>query len=233
MVDGNGRTEPVAGSMSSSAAPRMLFVTLARPTEGKNQHRLPVCRSPHNRQFAPRPAAWLGSWAANSTRPRDAGKMPAQREADMIELGTTDAKFLRIAYAEAKAGFEEGGCPIGSVLAEGDRLIAQGRNQRVQQGDPIAHGEMDCLRKAGRQKSYRRMTLYTSLSPCMMCTGTIIQFGIPRVIIGEATNFAGNPEILRQRGIEVIIADDPDCIALMARFIREKPELWNEDIMED
>jgi creatinine deaminase len=159
--------------------------------------------------------------------------MLPQGEVDMIELGTTDAKFLRMAYAEAKAGFEEGGCPIGSVLAEGERLIAQGRNQRVQQGDPIAHGEMDCLRKAGRQKSYRRMTLYTSLSPCMMCTGTIIQFGIPRVVVGEATNFAGNPEILRQRGIEVIIADDPDCIALMARFIREKPELWNEDIMED
>jgi cytosine/creatinine deaminase len=142
----------------------------------------------------------------------------------MITLGTTDAKFLRLAYAEAKAGFDEGGCPIGSVLAEKDRLLAQGRNQRVQQGDPIAHGEMDCLRKAGRQKSYRRMTLYTSLSPCMMCSGTIIQFGIPRVI---------NPEFLRQRGVEVIIADDPDCIALMARFIREKPELWNEDIMED
>jgi creatinine deaminase len=151
----------------------------------------------------------------------------------MIELGATDAKFLRMAYAQAKAGFEEGGCPIGSVLAEGDRLIAQGRNQRVQQSDPIAHGEMDCLRKAGRRKSYRRMTLYTSLSPCMMCTGTIIQFGIPRVIIGEATNFSGNPELLRQHGIEVIIANDPDCIALMARFIREKPELWNEDIMED
>jgi creatinine deaminase len=151
----------------------------------------------------------------------------------MIQLGTTDAKFLRLAYTEAKAGFDEGGCPIGSVLAEGDRLLAQGRNQRVQQGDPIAHGEMDCLRKAGRQKSYRRTTLYTSLSPCMMCAGTIVQFGIPRVIIGETTNFAGNPEFLRQRGVEVIIADDPDCIALMARFIREKPELWNEDIMED
>ena len=151
----------------------------------------------------------------------------------MLELAATDAKFLRLAYAEAKAGFDEGGCPIGSVLAEGDRLIARGRNQRVQQGDPIAHGEMDCLRKAGRQKSYRRMTLYTSLSPCMMCTGTIIQFGIPRVVIGEATNFAGNPEFLRARGIEVVIADDPDCIALMARFIRDKPQLWNEDIMED
>jgi len=150
----------------------------------------------------------------------------------MADLGGTDAKFLRLAFEEAKAGFDEGGCPIGSVLAEGDRLIARGRNQRVQQGDPIAHGEMDCLRKAGRQTSYRRMTLYTSLSPCMMCSGTIIQFGIPRVVVGEAVNFAGNPDFLRARGVEVVIADDADCIALMARFIREKPALWNEDIME-
>ena len=151
----------------------------------------------------------------------------------MSTLTAVDRRFLRIAYDEALAGFNEGGCPIGSVLAEGDRLIAQGRNQRVQQGDPIAHGEMDCLRKAGRQKSYRRMTLYTSLSPCMMCAGTIIQFAIPRVIVGEAQNFAGNAEFLRSRGVEVIIADDPDCIALMATFIREKPALWSEDIAEE
>ncbi|WP_425403608.1 nucleoside deaminase [Hwanghaeella sp.] len=151
----------------------------------------------------------------------------------MTRLNETDAKFLKIAYEEALAGFNEGGCPIGSALAEGDRLIAQGRNQRVQQGDPIAHGEMDCLRKAGRQKSYRKMTLYTSLSPCMMCTGTIIQFGIPRVVIGEAETFEGNPDFLRERGVEVIIADDEDCKALMRRFIAEKPELWAEDIAED
>jgi cytosine/creatinine deaminase len=151
----------------------------------------------------------------------------------MPKLNPSDAKYLRMAYEEAKAGFDEDGCPIGSVLAEGERLIARGRNQRVQQGDPIAHGEMDCLRKAGRQKSYKRMTLYTSLSPCMMCTGTIIQFGIPRVVVGEDKNFPGNPDLLRQHGVEVIIADDPDCIALMARFIREKPELWHEDIMEE
>ena len=150
----------------------------------------------------------------------------------MATLGPIDARLLRMAYEEALAGFNEGGCPIGSVLAEGERLIARGRNQRVQQGDPIAHGEMDCLRKAGRQKSYGRMTLFTSLSPCMMCTGTILQFGIPRVVIGEDRNFAGNADFLRQRGVEVIVADDPDCIALMARFIREKPELWHEDIME-
>ena len=151
----------------------------------------------------------------------------------MSTMTDADRRFLRIAYEEALAGFNEGGCPIGSVLAEGERLIAQGRNQRVQKGDPIAHGEMDCLRKAGRQKSYRRMTLYTSLSPCMMCTGTIIQFSIPRVVVGEAKNFAGNPELLRQRGVEVLIADDPDCIALMAKFIREQPALWNEDIAEE
>jgi cytosine/creatinine deaminase len=148
-------------------------------------------------------------------------------------LTETDKKFLRIAYDEAKAGFDEGGCPIGSVLARGEMLVSQGRNQRVQGGDPIAHGEMDALRKAGRQRTYRDTTLYTSLSPCMMCTGTIIQFGIPRVVIGENTTFGGNEELLRSRGVEVVIADDKDCIALMTRFIQEKPELWNEDIAVD
>ncbi len=144
-----------------------------------------------------------------------------------------DRKFLRIAYEEARAGFEEGGCPIGSVLAQEERLIAQGRNQRVQAGNPIAHGEMDCLYNAGRQKSYGAMTLYTSLSPCMMCAGTIVQFGIPRVVIGENVNFGGNEDFLRERGVEVILADDADCIVLMKRFIAEKPELWAEDIAED
>jgi cytosine deaminase len=148
-------------------------------------------------------------------------------------LNTTDTKFLRLAYEEALAGFNEGGCPIGSVLAKDNDLIAQGRNQRVQGGDPIAHGEMDCLRKAGRQKSYKGMTLYTSLSPCMMCTGTIIQFGIRRVVVGENINFGGNEDFLRERGVEVIVVNDKDCIALMERFIKEKPALWAEDIAED
>ena len=148
-------------------------------------------------------------------------------------LDDIDRKFLRIAYEEALAGFNEGGCPIGSALADGDQLIAQGRNQRVQQGDPIAHGEMDCLRKAGRQKSYRGMTLYTSLSPCMMCSGTIVQFGIQRVVVGENENFGGNENFLRGQGVEVLIAADKDCIDLMKRFITEKPELWAEDIAED
>ncbi|MDC0660731.1 nucleoside deaminase [Leisingera sp. SS27] len=146
---------------------------------------------------------------------------------------TDDGKrLLRIAYEEAKAGFDEGGCPIGSVLARGGNVVAQGRNQRVQKGDPIAHGEMDALRKAGRQKTYRDTVLYTSLSPCMMCSGTIVQFGIPRVVIGDTQNFGGNEDFLRSKGVEVVIAEDPDCIALMERFIREKPELWAEDIAE-
>ncbi|MFK7763853.1 MAG: nucleoside deaminase [Roseobacter sp.] len=143
-----------------------------------------------------------------------------------------DKKLLRTAYEEAKAGFDEGGCPIGSVLARAGEVVSRGRNQRVQGGDPIAHGEMDALRKAGRQKTYRDTVLYTSLSPCMMCSGTIIQFGIPRVVIGDAVNFGGNEEFLRSRGVEVVIADDPDCLALMKRFIKEKPELWAEDIAE-
>ena len=147
-------------------------------------------------------------------------------------LNEADKKFLRIAYDEAKAGFDEGGCPIGAVLARGEKLVSQGRNQRVQGGDPIAHGEMDALRKAGRQKTYRDTTLYTSLSPCMMCTGTIIQFGIPRVVIGENQTFGGNEDFLRSKGVEVIIANDSDYTALMTRFIKEKPELWAEDIAE-
>ncbi len=148
-------------------------------------------------------------------------------------LTDIDKRFLKLAYDEAKAGFDEGGCPIGSVLARGEVLVSQGRNQRVQGGDPIAHGEMDALRKAGRQKTYRDTTLYTSLSPCMMCTGTIIQFGIPRVVVGENTTFGGNEEFLRSRGVEVVVANDADCITLMTRFIEEKPELWAEDIAEE
>ena len=145
-------------------------------------------------------------------------------------LTDDDRRLLRIAYDEAKAGFDEGGCPIGSVLARAGQVVAQGRNQRVQQGDPIAHGEMDALRKAGRQRTYRDTVLYTSLSPCMMCAGTIVQFGIRRVVVGEAENFPGNAEFLRAHGVEVVLLDDAQCKALMARFIAERPDLWFEDI---
>ena len=133
---------------------------------------------------------------------------------------------------EAKKSADNGGLPIGSALAKGERLIASGHNQRVQMGDPIAHGEMDCLRKAGRQQSYRGMTLYTSLSPCMMCSGTIVQFKIPRVVINDTKNFGGNEEFLRANGVEVIDLAHGDSIALMARFISDNPALWSEDIAE-
>ncbi|MDB5710970.1 MAG: hypothetical protein JWL96_3040 [Sphingomonas bacterium] len=136
-------------------------------------------------------------------------------------------------YELAFKSYGEGGLPIGSVLARGEEVVGEGHNQRVQQGDPIAHGEMDCLRNAGRQTSYTGLTLYTSLSPCMMCAGTIVQFGIRHVVIAENANFGGNEDFLRERGVIVEIVDDPRCTELMARFIAEKPALWNEDISVD
>lgn len=148
-------------------------------------------------------------------------------------LNDADRRFIELAYEEAKKSYDAGGLPIGSALARGDALIASGHNQRVQQGDPIAHGEMDCLRKAGRQRTYRDTTLYTSLSPCMMCSGTIVQFKIPRVVINDIENFGGNEDFLRANGVEVIEAAHEASMALMAKFIAEKPALWNEDIMED
>ena len=150
----------------------------------------------------------------------------------MLFRSDWDRRFAELAFMEAKKSADNGGLPIGSVLAKEDRLIASGHNQRVQQGDPIAHGEMDCLRKAGRQKSYEGMSLYTSLSPCMMCSGTIVQFKIPRIIINDTRNFGGNEDFLRSRGVEVIDLQHPDSIALMGRFIAENPALWNEDIGE-
>lgn len=143
-----------------------------------------------------------------------------------------DPALLERCFALALKGYEEGGVPVGSLLARGGEIVAEGWNRRVQLGDPIAHGEMDCLRRAGRQRSYRDTILYTSLSPCMMCSGTIVQFGIPRVVILENRNFGGNEDFLRARGVEVAIVDDRRCVELMARFIAEKPELWNEDIAE-
>jgi len=144
-----------------------------------------------------------------------------------------DAKFMEEAYRLAKKSFDEGGLPIGSVLVRAGQIIGAGHNQRIQQGDAIAHGEMDAIRNAGRQRTYRDTVIYTSLSPCMMCAGTIVQFGIPRVVVGENTTFGGNEEFLRQRGVEVVILNDPKCIALMERVIRERPGDWFEDIGED
>jgi cytosine deaminase len=151
----------------------------------------------------------------------------------IIEPTEEHRRLMRRAYQEAKAGFEEGGLPIGSILVEGGAVVGAGHNRRIQDGDPIAHGEMDCLRRAGRRRHYKTTTLYTTLSPCMMCAGTIVQFGIPRVIVGEDKNFDGNIDFLAERGVEVALLQDLDCIELMGRFIREQPEIWNEDIAED
>ena len=144
----------------------------------------------------------------------------------------THAPFVTRCYDLALKSYKEGGCPIGSVIVRDGIVIGEGHNQRIQQGDPIAHGEMDALRNAGRQTHYRDTILYTSLSPCMMCAGTIVQFGIPHVVIAENRNFGGNEAFLRERGVRVDVVDDTRCIELMARFIAEQPALWNEDIAE-
>lgn len=140
--------------------------------------------------------------------------------------------FLEAAYAEAATGYAEAGIPIGSVLVHQGRIIGRGHNRRVQNGSVILHGEMDALENAGRLPAavYRECELYTTLSPCPMCSGTILLYGIPKVIIGENKTFMGEEELLRSRGVEVIVADDAACYNLMQQFIKENPELWNEDI---
>ena len=144
----------------------------------------------------------------------------------------TDRKHLARAYDLAAKSFAEGGLPIGSVLARGETVLGQGHNQRIQKSDPIAHGEMDAIRNAGRQTSYAGTTLYTTLSPCMMCAGTIVQFKIPRVVINDTRSFGGNEAFLRDHGVEVIDVAHEDSIRLMSAFIRDHPALWREDIME-
>ncbi len=140
--------------------------------------------------------------------------------------------FMRAAIDEAEAGLREGGIPIGSVIAYRGRVIGRGHNRRVQQGSAILHGEMDALERAGRQPAavYRECTLYTTLSPCAMCSGAILLYGIPRVVIGENRTFLGAEALLESRGVTLEALQDPDCIRLMADFIRMQPQLWNEDI---
>lgn len=139
---------------------------------------------------------------------------------------------MKEAESEALKGLAEGGIPIGSILVRDGRIIGRGHNQRVQKGSAILHGEMDCLMNAGRQTSYRDTVIYSTLSPCMMCSGTIVQFKIPRVVVGEAVNFPGAPDFLRSHGIEVEILNQQGLIDMMGRFIRHAPDLWNEDISE-
>lgn len=141
-------------------------------------------------------------------------------------------EFMQMAINEAKKGLAEGGIPIGSVLVKNGELIARGHNKRVQENNPILHGEMDCLNNAGRVGSYRDTVIYSTLMPCFMCAGTIVQFKIPKVIVGESRTFNGAREFMESHGVEVIDLDLPECIKMMEDFIHEKPGLWNEDIME-
>ncbi|KAA8484459.1 nucleoside deaminase [Arcticibacter tournemirensis] len=141
-------------------------------------------------------------------------------------------EFMKIAIEEARIGLAEGGIPIGSVLVKDGRVVSRGHNKRVQEDNPILHGEMDCLNNAGRIGSYRDTVIYSTLMPCFMCAGTIVQFKIPKVIVGESKTFNGAREFMESHGVEVIDLALPECIKMMEDFINEKPQLWNEDIME-
>jgi cytosine deaminase len=141
-------------------------------------------------------------------------------------------KFLNAAYEEAKKGLEEGGIPIGAVLVIDGKIVGRGHNQRVQKGSPILHAEIDCFENAGRlgTSEYQRATLYSTLSPCDMCSGAALLYKIPKIVIGENKTFQGPESYLRERGVKLEIIDSPECIGIMDKFIKEKPELWNEDI---
>ena len=143
-------------------------------------------------------------------------------------------RFLQAALQEAKHGLAEGGIPIGSVLAIDQRIVGRGHNRRVQSGSAILHAEMDCLENAGRLKAsdYHRSVLYSTLSPCDMCSGAVLLYRIPKVVVGENQTFRGPEDYLRSRGVELEILNDPECIRLMREFIHANPELWNEDIGE-
>lgn len=141
-------------------------------------------------------------------------------------------KFMQAAIEEAKLGMQEGGIPIGAVIVHNAKIIGRGHNRRIQLANPILHGEMDAFKNAGRQPAavYRESILYTTLSPCMMCSGTILFFGIPRVVIGENINFMGEEALLRSHGVKIEVCDNQECKMMMRDFIAARPELWNEDI---
>jgi creatinine deaminase len=143
-------------------------------------------------------------------------------------------KFMQAAIDEAKAGLSQGGIPIGSVLVHDGEIIGRGHNKRVQTGSPTLHGEMDALENAGRQPAsvYRQSIIYTTLSPCSMCTGAILLYGIPKVVIGENQSFMGEEALLKSKGVEIHMIDSDECKQMMNHFMAGKPELWNEDIGE-
>ena len=144
-------------------------------------------------------------------------------------------EFMKSAIDEAEKGFREGGIPIGSVLVHSGRIIGRGHNRRIQNNSAVLHGEMDALENAGRQPAsvYEDSVIYTTLSPCSMCSGAILLYGIPKVIVGENRTFLGEEELLRSRGVSVVVLQDPTCIRLMADFVRANPRAWNEDIGKD
>ena len=142
----------------------------------------------------------------------------------------TDREMMALALAQARISLDGGGVPVGAVLASGGQVVAAGHNERVQRGDPVAHGEISCLRNAGRRPSYLDTTLYTTLSPCQMCTGAILLFQIPRVVVGEAETFAGDLPFLTGRGVEIVLLDDEGCMAAMQEFQTRYPQIWSEDI---
>jgi cytosine/creatinine deaminase len=141
-----------------------------------------------------------------------------------------DREMMALALGQARASLEGGGVPVGAVLAADGQVIAAGHNERVQRGDPVAHGEIACLRNAGRRHSYAGTTLYTTLSPCQMCSGATLLFQIPRVVVGEAETFEGDLGFLAGRGVEIVLLGDEGCVAVMREFQRRYPEIWSEDI---
>jgi cytosine deaminase len=171
------------------------------------------------------------------------GDIPAPGVAQMQQQSNGPIRidpFLRAAIDEAKLGLSEGGLPIGSVLVRNGQIIGRGHNRRVQHGDPMAHAEIDCLKNAGRQKTYKDTILYSTLMPCFLCSGAAVQFGIPKVIVGESVNFHGghgkagdSPDFMRTQGIDLTDLHDSECIEMMGHFIKEHPEVWNEDIGVD
>jgi len=158
---------------------------------------------------------------------------PAKVERSQRKRNHTMDPFLRAAIDEAKLGLSEGGLPIGSVLVRGNQIVARGHNRRVQHGDPTAHGEIDCLRNAGRQASYKGTVIYSTLMPCHMCAGAIVQFGVGKVIAGENRTFPSARDFMVTKGVEVVDLDLDECFELLQRFARENPRVWDEDIGVD
>jgi cytosine/creatinine deaminase len=148
----------------------------------------------------------------------------------MENVEQLDKEMMALALRQARISLDSGGVPVGAVLAAGGEVLAAGHNERVQRGDPVAHGEIACLRNAGRRPSYTNTTLYTTLSPCPLCTGAVLLFQIPRVVVGEARTFPGDLDFLRARGVEIALFDDPACVAVMEEFQTRYPQVWSEDI---